>query len=104
MQCCKNKVKVYDSAFHSHPEEEQTLIVKALCTDQKVVTICIMDAQMQPAPNDCGVYAIAMMGYEHIAIRSRLSQCFEDKQLDPFPSTPLAKNKEERTHLTFISK
>ena len=61
MQCSKSKVKVYDSAFHSHPEDIQKSIVIALCIAEKVVTISIMDTHMPPTPNDCGVYAIAMM-------------------------------------------
>ena len=108
MQCSDDSVKVYDSAFHSHPKEVLLSIVKALVTDEKTLKVSIMDTEMQPTPNNCGIFAIAMMvtiaygdepcysNYQHSVMHNHLSQCFEDKLLVPFSSSPSMKDKAER--------
>jgi len=113
MQCSEDSVKVYDSAFHSHPKAVLLSIVKALVRDEETIRVSIMDTEMQPTPNDCGIYAIAMMvtiaygsepcfsKYQHSGMRDHLSQCFEDNFLVPFSSSPSVKSKAERTCLTF---
>ena len=83
---------VYDPKYST-----QTILAKLVNTDKPAFSVRMASVLKQSGSSDCGLFAIAYV--THIAnrldpslcvfhqaeMRNHLIQCFEHKQLDPFP-------------------
>uniref|UniRef100_A0A1X7VA30 Ubiquitin-like protease family profile domain-containing protein n=1 Tax=Amphimedon queenslandica TaxID=400682 RepID=A0A1X7VA30_AMPQE len=91
-------VKLYDSLYTSIGSETITIIASLFRFPTPSFTVEVMNEGRQVGFQDCGLYAISfvtslaygedptIIKYEDQEMRNHLLECFEIKELSPFPS------------------
>ena len=94
--CKENTIELYDSVFNTISLSTKNTIIKLLKPNDSV-TVFIKNVAKQTGGTDCGLYAIAYCTsllngndpcgviYDQREMRSHLANCFQSKQLIPFP-------------------
>lgn len=96
--CTEGTVKLYDSLYTSIGSETITIIASLFRFLTPSFTVKVMNVGRQVGFQDCGLYAISfvtslayeedptIIKYEQEEMRDHLLECFDKKELLPFPS------------------